>query len=69
VLGIVKDDYVEVSVADEQMLDKLVKVLIEQRNEARRQRNFGTADAIRDKLNEIGIVFEDRPDRTEWRRR
>jgi len=69
VLGIVKDDYAEMSAADEQMLDKLVNVLIEQRNQARKERNFGAADAIRDKLNEIGIVLEDRLDRTEWRRK
>ena len=69
VLGIVKDDYPQISAADEQMLDKLVGVLIEQRNEARRERNFRTADAIRDKLDEIGIVLEDKRDRTEWRRK
>ena len=69
VLGIVKDDYPEMSPADEQMLDKLVNVLIEQRNEARREKNFRTADAVRNKLNEIGIVLEDRPDKTEWRRK
>jgi len=51
------------------MLDKLVGVLIEQRNEARRERNFKTADAVRDKLDEIGIVLEDKRDRTEWRRK
>jgi len=69
VLGIVKDDYPQIGAADEQMLDKLVNVLIEQRNEARRERNFKTADAIRDKLDEIGIVLEDKRDRTEWRRK
>jgi len=69
VLGIVKDDYPQISAAEEQMLDKLVSVLIEQRNEARRERNFKTADAIRDKLDEIGIVLEDKRDRTEWRRK
>jgi len=69
VLGIVKDDYPQIGAADEQMLDKLVGVLIEQRNEARRERNFKTADAVRDKLDEIGIVLEDKRDRTEWRRK
>jgi cysteinyl-tRNA synthetase len=59
----------ETGTADEQMLDKLVNVLIEQRNDARREKNFGAADAIRDKLDEIGVVLEDRADRTEWRRK
>jgi len=69
VLGIVKDDYPQIGAAEEQMLDKLVNVLIEQRKEARRERNFGTADSIRDKLDEIGVVLEDKRDRTEWRRK
>jgi cysteinyl-tRNA synthetase len=69
VLGIVKDEYPQIAPADEQMLDKLVNVLIEQRNKARKEKNFGAADAIRDKLDEIGVVLEDRPDRTEWRRK
>jgi cysteinyl-tRNA synthetase len=69
VLGIVKDDYPEISPEDEQMLDKLVNVLIEQRNKARKERNFGAADAVRNKLNEIGIVLEDKPDKTVWRRK
>jgi cysteinyl-tRNA synthetase len=69
VLGIVKEDYADTGPADEQMLDDLVNVLIEQRNEARKARNFGHADAIRNKLSEIGIVLEDKPDRTEWRRK
>jgi cysteinyl-tRNA synthetase len=69
VLGIVKEDYADTGPADEQVLDNLVNVLIEQRNEARKARNFGHADAIRNKLNEIGIVLEDKPDRTEWRRK
>ncbi|MHC4423317.1 MAG: cysteine--tRNA ligase, partial [Planctomycetota bacterium] len=69
VLGIVKDDYPEMSTADEQMLDRLVTVLIEQRNKARKKRNFGAADAIRNKLDELGIVLEDRTDSTQWRRK
>jgi len=69
VLGIVKEDYAETSPADEQMLDKLVNVLIEQRNEARNKKDFAAADVIRNKLSEIGIVLEDRLDKTEWRRK
>jgi cysteinyl-tRNA synthetase len=69
VLGIVKDEYPQIGTADEQMLDKLVGVLIEQRNEARNKKDFAAADAIRDKLSEIGIALEDKPDETIWRRK
>jgi cysteinyl-tRNA synthetase len=66
-LGIVKDEYPQEGAADDQMLNKLVNILIEQRNEARKQRDFAKADGLRNKLDEIGIVLEDKPDGTTWR--
>jgi cysteinyl-tRNA synthetase len=66
-LGIIEDEYSGAGAADEELLDKLVNVLIEQRNEARRQKDFARADGLRDKLDEIGIVLEDKPDGTTWR--
>jgi cysteinyl-tRNA synthetase len=44
-----------------------VNVLIEQRNEARRNKDFVKADVLRDKLDEMGIILEDKPDGTTWR--
>jgi cysteinyl-tRNA synthetase len=67
VLGIVKDDYVQNGAANGVVTDKLVNVLIEQRNEARANKDFVKADNIRDKLDEAGIVLEDKPDGTTWR--
>lgn len=66
-LGIIEDEYSGAGAADEELLGKLVNILIEQRNEARRQKDFGRADGLRDKLDEIGIVLEDKPDGTTWR--
>ncbi len=68
VLGVVKEGYVEAGGVDE-LIDGLVSVLIEQRNTARSQKDFAAADAIRVKLEDIGIVLEDKPDGTEWRRK
>jgi cysteinyl-tRNA synthetase len=68
-LGIVKDEYSQTSGADEETIEKLVAILIEQRNHARRQKDFATADSVRDKLDKIGIVLEDKPDATGWRRK
>ncbi len=68
-LGIVKDEYPQTGGADEETIEKLVAILIEQRNQARRQKDFVTADAVRDKLDKVGIVLEDKPDATEWRRK
>ena len=67
VLGIVKDDYTMDGAANGVITDKLVNILIEQRNEAREQKDFVKADRIRDKLDETGIVLEDKPDGTTWR--
>ncbi len=66
-LGIVKDEYPQTGRSDDGMVEKLVNILIEQRSEARRQKDFAAADTIRDRLEKIGVVLEDKPDRTEWR--
>ena len=67
VLGIVKDEYPEAAGADDELMDKLVNVLIDQRNKARKEKDFAKADDLRDKLDEMGIVLEDTPDKTTWR--
>jgi cysteinyl-tRNA synthetase len=66
-LGIVKEEYQQTSPADEELMDKLVNVLIEQRNEARKNKDFAKGDEIRAKLDEMGILLEDKPDMTTWR--
>ena len=66
-LGIVKDGYPQAGQADDEMLERLVNVFIEQRSNARQRKDFVAADTVREKLEEIGIVLEDKPDRTEWR--
>jgi len=45
-----------------------VEALIDQRNQARKDRDFQAADAIRDQLAAAGIAIEDGPDGTTWRR-
>ncbi|MEJ2647434.1 MAG: cysteine--tRNA ligase, partial [Sedimentisphaerales bacterium] len=52
---------------DNELVDKLVNILIGQRNEARKQKDYARADELRDKIDEAGIALEDKPDGTTWR--
>ncbi|HUE46190.1 MAG TPA: cysteine--tRNA ligase [Aestuariivirgaceae bacterium] len=49
-----------------QALAPEVETLIATRNEARRAKNFGEADRIRDELAEMGIELHDTKDGTSW---
>ncbi len=53
---------------DDALVGQLVELLIEVRANARKNKDFATADTIRRRLGEIGIVLEDRPGGTEWTR-
>ena len=48
--------------------DAEIDALVAQRNEAKANKDWGTADEIRNKLQEMGIVLEDGPSGTTWRR-
>ena len=47
-------------------LDAEVEELIQKRTEARKNKDFKTADEIRDKLKEMGIILEDTPNGVKW---
>ncbi|MFC4075438.1 cysteine--tRNA ligase [Salinithrix halophila] len=50
-------------------LDHEIEAKIEERQQARRARDFARADAIRDELAEKGILLEDTPQGVRWRRK
>jgi cysteinyl-tRNA synthetase len=50
-------------------LDATVERLIDARNAARRSRNFAESDRVRDELLAKGIILEDTPGGTRWRRK
>ena len=55
--------------ADEGLVAKLMELVIEIRANARKGKDFATADLVRNRLGEAGIVLEDRPDGTGWSRK
>ncbi|MEK7723684.1 MAG: cysteine--tRNA ligase [Acidobacteriota bacterium] len=52
-----------------EILDTEIEKLIEERQEARRNRNFSRSDEIRDLLAEKGIILEDTKDGVRWKRK
>lgn len=57
-----------ISFVEEELLDEEIEALIEERNEARKSRDFDRADEIRDLLKGKNIILEDTPQGVRWRR-
>jgi cysteinyl-tRNA synthetase len=66
VLGLALGASLEDAADCERQLAPLVDQLLEQRAEARANKDFATADAIRDQLAAAGVTVEDRPDGARW---
>lgn len=55
------------STGENQLVGPLMELVIELRANARKNKDFATADRIREVLTQIGIVLEDRKGGTAWR--
>ena len=53
---------------EEGMLDEDIEGLIEERQAARKAKNFARADEIRKELLEKGIILEDTREGVKWKR-
>ncbi|MBD1382784.1 cysteine--tRNA ligase [Metabacillus arenae] len=51
-----------------ELLDEEIEIMIQQRIQARKDRNFALSDEIRDKLKEMNIILEDTPQGIRWKR-
>ncbi len=54
---------------ESQLLDADIEALIEERQEARRNRDFARSDEIRDELAAKGIILEDTKEGVRWKRK
>ncbi len=53
---------------EEEELDKEIKLLVEKREQARKDKNFELADKIRKDLKNSGIILEDTPQGVRWKK-
>lgn len=58
-----------VTFAQKQTLDADIDAMIAQRDAARAAKDFATSDKLRDQLQAMGIILEDTPQGTRWRRK
>ena len=56
-------------VGEADRLSEEEQALFDERQQARRQREFSRADGARARLEALGVVLEDTPKGTRWRRR
>lgn len=65
VLGIIPDDLAQGVSSD--LIDGLMDIILEIREQYRKEENWQQADALRARLAELGIAVDDRPEGTTWR--
>ena len=71
VLGLLQatpEDWFQGQGSDDELSGSAIEDLIEQRRQARADKDFATSDRIRDELAEQGIILEDGAGGTTWRR-
>ncbi|MCP4078441.1 MAG: cysteine--tRNA ligase [Gammaproteobacteria bacterium] len=61
-------EFLKSSVTDDGLSNADIDLKVEQRQQAKKDKNWAMADQIRDELTAAGIVLEDNVDGTRWRR-
>lgn len=68
ILGILVADESKIGAEDTGMVEDLMKLIIELRQQARASKDWATADKIRDDLKAIGVTLEDSPTGIRWKK-
>lgn len=68
ILGILVADESKIAEEDTGMVEDLMKLIIELRQQARTSKDWATADKIRDDLKAIGVTLEDSPTGIRWKK-
>ncbi|MBE8189650.1 MAG: cysteine--tRNA ligase [Candidatus Thioglobus sp.] len=68
-IGILQTDSEEFLTRGAELSDAEIDAKIQLRNQAKLDKNFAAADAIRDELIQFGIILEDGKNATTWRRK
>ena len=66
-LGVLGLDFTKKKGFDDKKIDELLKIIIDIRDKARKEKNFELSDEIREKLRKIGLQIEDGEDKTRWK--
>ncbi len=68
IIGVLETDVAAAREEDTSQAAALTEMLIGVRQEARAAKNYALADALRNKLGELGIILEDTPQGVKWKR-
>ena len=72
ILGILQQDsdaYLKAGASGNEISDEQIEELIAKRAAAKKNKDWATADEVRKTLTDMGIVLEDKPSGTTWRRK
>jgi cysteinyl-tRNA synthetase len=67
-LGVFRKPIEKAAQGDDAFVSGLMELIISLRAEARKTKNWGMADQIRNGLQALKVTLEDRPEKTLWRR-
>lgn len=67
IIGIFEGETAAKTDANAQLVEQLMSLIIDIRQDARKKKDWATADQIRDRLQNAGIVLEDSPQGVRWK--